>query len=240
MDERKHIPQDPTVEHVVERPDLPAMEQIDAAEAPVVADMTASSELFREGVAVQADMGTPRRGVDKPVVGRSAPPQQPLQTATTGAAGGESYVRLRVRVQDGKSSIVDAETVRSPLVTAPQTGGAYAYEVTLDGRSVAGDALGDLGVWRSYPDPKAPERGHHTTKLESYEFNVRIPTDRLPARALERVEIALLRVTDTARPLVFSGTPLVERHPVEVREISRISGRRMAEALADHVNPPAR
>lgn len=221
-------------------PNQPSMGEVDpAAVAAGQPDMVAATEEQRAAEEAQAaalpDM-QPAEGV--PVVDESAGDQVPTAGAEpTAAPDGESYLRVRLRVEGGQATVIHASRVEGPLATAREVRGAFAYEVTVDGRPVAGDALGDLGVVRSFPNPQSPdprEHVHHITKVDTYEFTARIPAERLPADALDRVEISLLRITDASRALPLAAQrPLLEEHAVEVREVSRTGG----EDLASHLRP---
>src|SRR5438093_8806583 len=70
--------------------------------------------------------------------------------------GSAGYVRFRMRVDDGKMSIVDSHLVDSALVMPRTLHGEYAYEVTDGARLLHADAIPDLGVVRSFSDPNGP------------------------------------------------------------------------------------
>ena len=115
---------------------------------------------------------------------------QPAEQAPQG------YLRLRVRVTDGRMRIVGAQTVDGPLALSPSFVGQHAYEVMLDARPIALEGLPDFGVSRSYPRPEQHE--HHITARPTYEFNVRVPRSLLPGDALSRLHVTLFRFPDAS------------------------------------------
>ena len=96
----------------------------------------------------------------------------------------DRYVRLRVRVEDGRMSILDSAVVDSALVQPPAIHGDFAYEVSEGERRLHVDAIPDLGVIRGFVNPDGPpeERQHHTYEQSVYEFAVRVPIDNSRAR----------------------------------------------------------
>lgn len=217
-------------------PNVPSMGDVDVAAAASQADMLAATEgqsvAYGAGAEALPDM-QPSEGA--PVADEGAGDQVPAAAPFAAAAGGESYLRVRVRVEGDQATVLDASRVDGPLAAAREARGGFAYQVTVDGRPVAGDAVPDLGVLRSFPNPQSPdprERVHHISKVDSYEFTARIPAERLPADALERVEISLLRITDASRALPLAAErSLLEEHAVEVREVGRLRGSELAARL---------
>jgi len=223
---------------IVERPELPAMEVGEGREEQSEVNMLSFTDAARGSDGAEH----PDRPEVKETGHMGEGPQQPGPARRADGDPDESYVRLKLHVENGETSLRGASRVEGPLTTAEHPGGAFAYEVTLDGQRLAGDALGDLGTWRSFPspDPQVPEqRGHHLTKARAYDFTVRIPVSKLPADGLERVEVALLRVTDSSRPLVATQRALTDQYPVEVRAVSRLRGTSLAEGLRQALAAPA-
>lgn len=223
---------------IVERPQLPAMVVGSGGEQQRELNMLS----FTDAARGSGGEKRPDRPEVKETGSMGKGPQQPGPEARAARGPSESYVRLRLHVENGETSLRDVSRVEGPLTTAAQPGGAFAYEVTLDGQRLVGDALGDLGTWRSFPspDPKVPEqRGHHLTKAKGYDFTVRIPASKLPADGLERVEVALLKVSDSSRPLVATQRALTDQYPVEVRAVSRLRGAPLAEGLRRALAAPA-
>ena len=162
------------------------------------------------------------------------PDQQERKSAAERPQG---YVRLRVRVQDNELYVVGAQAVEGPLVERTKLHGALAYEVTMGSKLLAADAVPDVGVRRSFPDPSGdPERrGHFVTPLESYELNVRVPKEDVSLASLPQLDIALYRVKEeVARPLTAAG-PIGPQFERELRPVAQMKGIRR-EDLA----PPVR
>ncbi|HSK16329.1 MAG TPA: hypothetical protein VK915_09170 [Gaiellaceae bacterium] len=155
--------------------------------------------------------------------------EKPKTRATARKADG--YVRMRVRVVDGKMSVLDAKAVEGPLVES-KLQGAVAYEVLLGDRRVAAGAAPDVGERRSFPDPKArtPEmRGHHVTPLRSYEVNVRVPKAEVSVAELPTLEVALYRIkeeipAERAAPSALAAGAVGPQFQRELREIGRLKG----------------
>jgi hypothetical protein len=139
----------------------------------------------------------------------------------------DSYVRFRVRVEkDGSLKVVDSHVVQGSLPPTKFFPGQYAYEVNLDGRRLHAAALPDLGVMRSFAPPgKQGELvGHNIRELDSYGFDVRVPSKDLSARALGSIEIRLFRVKDSHDRELDSPTA-VDRHiETSMREIAQVTG----------------
>lgn len=150
----------------------------------------------------------------------------------TGAANAEvadsgSYLRLRVQVENGEMSVVDVREVEGPLLMPDTLTSGFAYEVTLGSKRVALGSVPDLGEFRSYPSPKGPPelRGHHVTKLETAEFNVRVPLTEISLAALPETEIALYQVKDPSRDKTFAAEATLDAEfTSEIREVARLKG----------------
>lgn len=183
----------------------------------------------------KADTGKAKRMAPfaKASVARQAktrPDMEAPKTRTT-ARKADGYVRMRVRVVDGKMTVLDAKAVEGPLVES-KLQGAVAYEVLLGDRRVAAGAVPDVGERRSFPDPKArtPEmRGHHVTLLRSYEVNVRVPKAEVSVADLPKLEVALYRIkeeipVERAAPSALAPGAVGAQFQRELREIGRLKG----------------
>jgi len=154
------------------------------------------------------------------------PDQVPGRRRRSPGEGSGRYVRFRMRVEDGKMSIVDSHLVDSELMMPSTLYGEYAYEVT-DGATVLhADSIPDLGVVRSFADPNGTREQlrHHTYRESTYEFDVRVPADQLVGAALSKVSVVLYRVKEQApaRPLT-TRVPLGTQFERELREVTRLS-----------------
>jgi hypothetical protein len=138
----------------------------------------------------------------------------------------EGYVRFRLHVENGETSIVDSHLVESTLLQPSAIHGNFVYEVTEAGRRLHVDSIPDLGVVRSFANPNGPleERAHHTYELSTYEFDVRVPAKELANAALPDVVIALYRVKELRPPMVLGGMPLNVQFQRELREVVWLEG----------------
>jgi len=152
-------------------------------------------------------------------------PGRQRRTRSRGEGSGR-YVRFRMRVEDGKMSIVDSHIVDSELMMPPTLYGEYAYEVT-DGATVLhADSIPDLGVVRSFADPNGTREQlrHHTSRESTYEFDVRVPADQLVGAALSKISVVLYRVKEQAPTRALTTrVPLGTQFERELREVTRVS-----------------
>jgi hypothetical protein len=143
----------------------------------------------------------------------------------------EQYVRLRIRVDDGDFSIVDAHVVDGPLAQTTTFEGAYAYGVIDGARMLHAGSVPDLGVIRSFANPNGTvdQRRHHTYTQTSYEFDARVPMSELKRGSLSRTTVALYRVKErpplrVAHTQSLSAESLAEQRAREMREVRRVVG----------------
>jgi hypothetical protein len=141
-----------------------------------------------------------------------------------------SYLRLRIRVTDGRMRVVAAQTVDGPLALSTSFVGQHAYEIMLDAHPIAVEGLPDIGVSRSYPRPG--EHEHHITSRPTFEFTVRIPRTALPGDALARLRVTLYRFPD-ASPKTVAG-PLTRQFGQQATVVALMDG-----VHADHIEPQA-
>jgi hypothetical protein len=162
-----------------------------------------------------------KRGSGKPPRGGLPP-----QTEAKAAAESESYIRLRVRVENGEMSVVESHEIEGPLSEPSELRGTHAYELTIRSTRLHAGSIPDLGVWRSFPDPEGPleHRGHHITEPSTFEFNVRVPRKALSASTLSKAEIALYRVKEPTQNLMLTAAPLSDTSGRELREVARLKG----------------
>jgi hypothetical protein len=142
------------------------------------------------------------------------------------APGREQYVRMRIRVRDGRLSVIDSHLVDGPLAQAPGFSTMNAYEVTIDGRLLHAGALPDLGVQRSFVNPSGPpeQRGHHFTDRPIFEFTARAPAHEISPDTIGRIAVRLYRVKDEARTDRLGAAPLAQQFEREVRQIAELVG----------------
>jgi hypothetical protein len=140
---------------------------------------------------------------------------------------GKGYVRLRVHVdEDGEASIVDSHFVAGDLMQPSALQGQFAYEVAEGQTRLHVDSIPDLGVFRSFVNPDGPpeERKHHVYELKSYDFDVRVPVDKLAAATPSKVAIKLYRVKEARTAMPAGHLPLDVQYQRELREVTRVEG----------------
>jgi hypothetical protein len=142
------------------------------------------------------------------------------------APGREQYIRLRVRVNDGKLSIIDSHLVDGPLAQAQGFATGNAYEVIIGDRLLHAGALPDLGVQRSFVNPKGPpeQRGHYVTERPTYEFMARVPAHEVSRETIDRITLRLYRVKEEARADRLGSAPLIRQFAREVRPVAELVG----------------
>jgi hypothetical protein len=138
----------------------------------------------------------------------------------------EQYVRLRIRVSHGRLSVVDSHLVDGPLGQATGFPSGNAYEVTLGDRLLHAGALPDLGVQRSFPNPKGPpeQRGHYLTEQSVYEFMARVPAGELTPDTIGKIAVRLHRVKEEARADRLGNVPLAEQFERKMRPVAELVG----------------
>ena len=225
---------DPDAPPVVEDPERPAM----TAEAVATAAMVEGPRmpLFPE----------PRPGATGVPPAWSSTPSIPEQAATVprgeqeprpaaGDGAGDGYVRLTLRLDQGRLELLGARAVAGPLLGPQWLHAGLVWELALGGRSLAADTLLDAGVTRAFPAPDSddPERRvHRTLTLPAAEFHVRVARADLPLAALPAASVVLYRAkAGPPRAPLADGDPrsLAERFPRELRELARLEAIRLWE-----------
>jgi hypothetical protein len=138
----------------------------------------------------------------------------------------QQYVRLRVRVKDGRLSIVDSHLVDGPLGQAKGFPRGNAYEVTLGDRLLHAGALPDLGVQRSFPNPQGPpaQHGHYLTERGAYEFMARVPAAEVTPDTIGKIAVRLHRVKEEAGADRIGEAPLGAQFERAMRPIAELDG----------------
>jgi hypothetical protein len=186
--------------------------------------------------------------VDAPGHPSGAPgaPMEPAPPATAGGrveqeakpaadADGDGYVRLALRLDDGRLELLGARAVAGPLLRPEWLHAGLVWELQLDGRSVATDTVLDAGTSRAFPAPDAddPERRvHRTVELPAADFHARVARAELPLAALPSATVVVYRAKagPPEAPLdADDPAPLADRFPRELREIARLEGVRLWE-----------
>lgn len=170
----------------------------------------------------------PRASAKPAEFGDQVPRKPSRSTRSTGggAAHKEQYIRLRVRVRDGRMIILDSHLVDGPLSQASGFSTANAYEITLGDRLLHAAALPDLGVQRSFVNPDGPpeQHDHYITERPIYEFTARVPAHEVTAETISKIALRLHRVKDEARTDRLGARPLAVQFPREMRPIAELVG----------------
>lgn len=154
------------------------------------------------------------------------PDQRPRRTRSQPPAQPEQYIRLRIRVNNGRLSVIDSHLVDGPLAQANSFPGANAYEITLDNRLLHSGALPDLGVQRSFMNLNGPkeQHGHHFTERDIYEFTARVPAHEITGDTFKRITVRLHRVKGETRSPQIGGANLATQFEREMRPVAELVG----------------
>jgi hypothetical protein len=153
--------------------------------------------------------------------------QQPRRPGRAGTRGQrEQYVRMRMRVRDGRLRVVDSHLVDGPLGQANALSGGNIYEVSLGDRLLHAGSLPDLGVQRSFVNPAGPpeERGHHLAERPVVEFMARVPAEELTPDTIGRISVRLHRVKEPVVGARAGAAPLEAQFERQVRPIAQLVG----------------
>jgi hypothetical protein len=220
-----------------DNPGKPSMKQMpESSTAKSKAQTKAKTKAKTRAARTMADDAQPDKSGKGPM-GRFTPGKKEKRPKAFGeqepvskraARAGESYLRLRVRVESGDISVVDARQVEGPLTQPSTVHGNYVAELLHNGEPVAVEAIPDLGERRSYFDPsRAPVEGgsHGSWEIPTAEFALRIPSDAISAKSLAKADIVLYQVKDSSQPLrTRPGASLREDYHSEVREVASSKG----------------
>jgi hypothetical protein len=151
-------------------------------------------------------------------------PQEPKSTAPPPASTG-GYVRLTVRSENGKLSIVGAKQVEGALALPSAVIHGYVYEVLVDDQQISLGSIPDAGVMRAFAnrDVPGPQGKHHFATVPSFDFAVRVPGGQLVTANLPKLNIVLHRV-DEAPDRLTSLAPLSKQPGVKLQEVGRLAG----------------
>ncbi len=220
---------------VIEDPTSPAMPNVESLAdvqgltAEDIGDMPGAGEGMMEPIAMPARDDATGDGTGAPNAQPESPPP-----GDVGRPGPEAavppvesgYIRLRLRVEGGNVSVVGVRSIPGPLTTERTLQGELVYEVSRALESLATGTVPDVGVMRSFPATEGlPEqRVHHITETPSFEFNVRLPRDRLSRDTMPTTEIAIYRVKGGVLPRRLTEQPLSVQLDRELREVARLRG----------------
>jgi len=161
--------------------------------------------------------------------------QRAKRVRSRASSSKEEYIRLRIRVRDSRLKILDSHLVDGPLARPTGFPAGNAYEVTLDDRLLHAEALPDLGVQRSFPNPKGPEEqhGHYITEQRAPEFFVRISANEVSPDTIGKIVVRLYRVKEEVRADRLEDAPLARQFERAMRPVAELVG------LPDSVLPEA-
>jgi hypothetical protein len=224
-------PMDATARPIIENAKLPAMTDAVAPmqQAPA---RDANSRLMDDAQPPAVDASKPTMGafvVDQPgpirVIPRVLPDQEPRLTRATPDT---SYVVLRMRVQDGKLAVVGSKRVDGPLLAEEEVvQDGLTYEASIDDKRLSLGSVPDFGEQRSYPRPGTTE--HYVTVLPSFDFNLRVPSDKISLQDLPRLKISLYRFKVPVPNLKLGPQPLRAQLDQEVRVVAELNGIQVAK-----------
>jgi hypothetical protein len=117
---------------------------------------------------------------ERVVSGRREIPLPIERTEVSGQAGGRS-LRLSVRVEGERISVVNAVEVDAPARELEPVRGTSFLEVRVGDRVLALEPLIDPGISIGIPDARDKEefRGHREMQQPAYEVAIRVPLDAL-------------------------------------------------------------
>jgi hypothetical protein len=199
----------------------------------------------------EGGMGNYATGVYRPVINcrmrSNTPPFCPIcnaaMTAQTapyaapalvGARGTETvmpdgYIRMLVRMEDDRLSIVDAREVEGPLVQPEALAPGLVHEVVVGGTRVAFGSTPGVAESRSFSESgvEGPDE-HHIADPGIVEFPVRVPLDALRGVDPESVSVNVVSIeapVDTPPPAEtrlhdapsLEATPLASANFAQVR-----------------------
>jgi hypothetical protein len=218
-------------EPVIENPKLPMMGDKPAREPRAKAGLKLMEEKPKPVKGGKNLMAAPPLRKAGLTAAAKPPGDQQEKKARPAKGKPESYLRMRVRVENGAMSVVSMKDVEGPLTMRDSLPGGFAYEVSLDQKQIAVGTVPDIGVWRGLPDPKGAKgmEGHHITTQESVEFNVRVPREELSLAALPKTEIVLYQVKKDVSDQPIASRMFATAFSEELREVARLKGIKLAD-----------
>jgi hypothetical protein len=226
-------PNDPhaVTEPVVERPDLPRMDDGDVRQREIkgrirfMDDGPADTGGGARGLMADIPPEDARESVPSP---GEYPPQRPRR-ATFQAEELDGYLRLLLRVEDGVVSVVDASRVPGPLIQSGPVQGGFAYAVSLGSEQLAAGDVPDPGVRRGVVAPDRPERGHAIFGAPTSEFTARVPIGKVSLDTIRDLDISLYQLDSTQPTPLRSDEPLRARVGRLAEEVTVLRGIRLEQ-----------
>ena len=145
---------------------------------------------------------------------------------------GRGYFTIRISMVDGEMTARSAKFVEGPLTEEESVSPGLTYDAKIGRKRVAFGDVPDPIEWRSHPDPSARgERArHHVTELSSYEFTVRIPSEKVTEEAIEDLRVSLYRWRGQGPGEHISINELSSQPSVAIERLGVMSGLKVADA----------
>jgi hypothetical protein len=154
------------------------------------------------------------------------PPQQKYnEKGDSSGQKGKAYLRLHLRVEDKKMSLIEAQKVDGPLIIEDRIDSNLVYEAVVSSKRIALGNITDVGVNRSFPNPNGVpgQEGHFFVELPSYEFDARLRAEDLSPSLLPEVEITVYNVREQITNIIGKES-LAQELRNEVHELARLKG----------------
>jgi hypothetical protein len=155
-----------------------------------------------------------RKGLQDQVEVEAGPPDEPTS------------VRLRLRIERGRITVIGAQTIPGEVVPPERLDYGLAYEIASGDRRVAVGSIPDFGAWRGFPDPQGRPglEGHHIAELDAMEVNVRVPQQAISATSLPRLRLTLFRMKGQPPAVPLTAEPLAAQFPDQLRPVAELRG----------------
>lgn len=150
------------------------------------------------------------------------------------------YVILQMRVQNGKISVINSRKLEGPFIENEniiQNG--IVYEALLKDQRIAIGSIPDYGEQRSFARPDSSQEGHYITILPSFDFNVKVSTEKITLKDLPNIKLNLYRFKEHVPDLSLTKMPLNVQYKKEIRTVAEMNGIRI-EQLNENVKKSLR
>lgn len=219
---------DPSAPPVIENPKLRTMSDSPARPRPIRGQVQLMSA---DGSSAQEPDGPVMERVPERTAAAGRPQGEQAEAPVERDTSGLASVRLRLRVNRGRISVIGAHVVPGAITVPDRLEYGLAYEVADGNRLIAAGSVPDIGQRRSYPDPQGREglEGHHLEELESFELNVRLPQKAFTARSLPRLRVTLFRMKERPEGALVRTQSLFKQFPNQLRSIAELRGISLTE-----------
>jgi IgA Peptidase M64 len=151
------------------------------------------------------------------------------------------YLRMRVRSESGRLSVLSAHQVDGPFVEPDPPEGAIVQEVLVGDRTVAVGDVGDRALSRSFSEPGAGgPLEHHVQALDTFDFVVRLPVEAVRGVDPRQVTIRLGQLAGREGPrlrlrsdtIVTPGFAVAPEHATITESSVNLGETELPDALA--------